>query len=155
MAYRPIGHQSPKPRTVSFISDSKPSLPTPTELPTMYDFGEHTSRSKPLDLDGMNIMSNIPATSTLNLSLDLTEQTKEVQKSQIDPRDWGNDPVTATWGILMREVHSSPPPPTTPLLKHSVLWRQPALSLSNNLPHRRHQHPFLIFHHHVPALEGF
>ena len=67
---------------------------------------------KLVDLDGMNIVTDIHSSSALELSLDLepaeeipAEQVKEiVQRSQVDPQDWEDNSVTASWGPLMQEV---------------------------------------------------
>ncbi|KAJ8106695.1 hypothetical protein OPT61_g9369 [Boeremia exigua] len=106
------GHRSPKPRTVSFVDDNKPSLPTPTDIPTSYDFSERTANTRLLDLDGMNMMVNVHSSSTLGMDLD-TEPVEEIRpsetvmvmrRSQVDPQDWENNAATASWGPLMQEV---------------------------------------------------
>lgn len=118
-----VGHRSPRPRTVSFIEDSKPSLPTPTDLPNSYDFTERRGSTRLVDLDGMNIISDIHTSPTLELSLDLspvedithTETVAKTRRSQDDLQDWENNPATASWGPLMQEV--------------CALWSVPAVSI--------------------------
>ncbi|KAH6619960.1 hypothetical protein C7974DRAFT_316333 [Boeremia exigua] len=79
-AYRPVG-RSPKPRAASSISESKPSLPTPTDLPTSYDFRECTG-TRTVDLDGMPIMGGMPAAPTLDMDLD-NEVIEEVPSTEL------------------------------------------------------------------------
>ncbi|KAJ4323389.1 hypothetical protein N0V94_001861 [Neodidymelliopsis sp. IMI 364377] len=106
-------HRSPKPRTVSFVGDSKPSLPTPTDLPTSYDFSEGRRPStKLVDIDGMNIMFDVRISSASDLDIDLepveeipTQHTKEIQvrRPPVEISDWEDNPATASWGPLMQE----------------------------------------------------
>ncbi|KAF9698912.1 hypothetical protein EKO04_002756 [Ascochyta lentis] len=104
------GHRSPKPRTASFMTDSKPSLPTPTELPNSYEFSKRTTGTKLVDLDGMNIMTNVHISPAPDLSLDLepvedvpADTVTEIRRSQIDVQDWEDNAATASWGPLMQE----------------------------------------------------
>lgn len=115
-AHRLGGHRSPKARTVSFVKNSKPSLPTPTELPISFDFSERRGSVRLVDLDGMNIMADISTPPTLDLDLDPepieeippTETAIEVRRNQIDIQDWENNSATASWGPLMQEVRLPP-----------------------------------------------
>lgn len=105
------GQRSPKPRTVTFVEDSKPALPTPTDLPNSYDFGERRINMRLVDLDGMNIISEVPTSPTLGLDVDAepieedrsAEPIIEVRRSQVDVQDWENNSATASWGPLMQE----------------------------------------------------
>ncbi|KAF2626000.1 hypothetical protein BU25DRAFT_396170 [Macroventuria anomochaeta] len=104
------GHRSPKPRTVSFVSDSKPPPLTPTDLPTSYEFSKRRGSTRLVDLDGMNIIADVHTSHTLNLDLELepveeipTETIAQVRRSQVDVQDWENNPATASWGPLMQE----------------------------------------------------
>jgi len=71
------------------------------------------STSRPVDLDGMNLMSDvevgIPASpdSNLGLGLDL-EPVVESPEQEAEELAWGNDPATASWGPLMAEVNGIP-----------------------------------------------
>ncbi|KAH7381579.1 hypothetical protein BKA66DRAFT_119699 [Pyrenochaeta sp. MPI-SDFR-AT-0127] len=106
-----VGQQSPKARTVSFANDSKNSLPTPTDMPSSFDFRERNSVSiRPLDLDGMNIMTDLddPAVpdSNIGMSLDLepvAESPEEAEKAD-EELPWGNEPATASWAPMMAEI---------------------------------------------------
>ncbi|KAJ4337544.1 hypothetical protein N0V95_008306 [Ascochyta clinopodiicola] len=104
------GHRSPKPQTTTFIADSKPSLPTPTEQPNSYDFNGRTSSATLVDLDGMNIMTSVHTSPALDLNLDLepvedipTDNVTEIRRSQVDMQDWEDNAATASWGPLMQE----------------------------------------------------
>ncbi|KAJ4988950.1 hypothetical protein SVAN01_05574 [Stagonosporopsis vannaccii] len=110
--YRSVGHRSPKARTVTFVEDSKPSLPTPTDLPTSFDYSEHRGSTRSVDLDGMNLMTADALTPpTLDLDLDTepieevlpTDAMIEVRKTPVDIHDWENNSATASWGPLMQE----------------------------------------------------
>lgn len=67
---------------------------------------------KLVDLDGMNITTDIHSSCALELGLDLEpaediplENVKEtIRNSQVDPHDWEDNVVTASWGPLMQEV---------------------------------------------------
>lgn len=105
------------------MTDSKPALPTPTELPTTYDFSERRGSTRLVDLDGMNIVTDVRTSPSLTLDLNLepveeipTETITEIQRNrQVDVQDWENNPATASWGPLMQEV--------------CALWSVPAVSI--------------------------
>lgn len=75
-----------------------------------------------MDLDGMNIISNILTSPGLSIGLDLeaveevphTESITEIQRTNDDEQEWANNPATASWGPLMEEVCN--------------LWSAPAVS---------------------------
>ncbi|KAF1934302.1 uncharacterized protein M421DRAFT_88290 [Didymella exigua CBS 183.55] len=139
-------HRSPKPCTVSFVDDIKPSLPTPTDLPSSYDFSEQSGSAKLVDLDGMSI-TGVHTSSARNLDIDLepveeisTETITEMQRDrQVDIKDWENNPVAAYWGPLMLEffgdnwhcpsptiIHIGTPDSLTPMTSITVcpIWKQ-------------------------------
>jgi hypothetical protein len=78
--------------------------------------------TKRVDLDGMNIISNILTSPGLNMGLNLetveevphTESIIEIERTPDDEQEWANNPATASWGPLMEEVCN--------------LWSAPAVS---------------------------
>jgi hypothetical protein len=102
-----VGLRSPKLRPVSFSTDTKPLLPTPIDQPNPFELIPTTTR--PLDLDGMTVMTDVDmpvaSDSNLGMSLDLgpvVESPEEEDEEEELP--WGKDPATATWAPMMEEV---------------------------------------------------
>lgn len=97
---------------MSFTDDVKPALPTPTDLPSAFDFSERVSgSSRPLDLDGMNIMGDIetPSAQDPNFSMHMElEPVAESPEEEVEQLPWGNDPATSSWAPLMAEVKTTP-----------------------------------------------
>lgn len=86
-------------------------MPTPTEPPTSYDLGEQRLSTGLVDIDGMNIVTDVNASSALDMDLELepveeipNEPSKELPRTEVDVRDWENNYATASWGPLMQEV---------------------------------------------------
>lgn len=93
---------------MSFTHDAKPLLPTPLDKPNPFEFNSPANR--PLDLDGMNIMTRISGptsqTSDLEMNMDLgpLSESPEDDADEIEELPWGNAPATASWAPLMEEV---------------------------------------------------
>ncbi|KAI4956691.1 hypothetical protein J4E91_000904 [Alternaria rosae] len=135
------GQQSPKPRTVSSSSTTRPSLPTPIDQPTAHIPSE-TMRS--LDLDGMTVMPDLfmsPVGSNQHLGLEpaLPLVHKSSAEEKVEDQHWANASATATWAPMMEEIfgpnwrcpsptilHIGNPDNPTPLASSSIcpVWKK-------------------------------
>lgn len=106
-AYRAVGQRSPKPRAVSFTDDAKPHLPTPIDQPNPFDVPPSVRR--PLDLDGMTVMTDadVPDASNpeVGLSMDLEPVVESPDEEQVEEMPWEKNPETASWAPMMEEVN--------------------------------------------------
>jgi hypothetical protein len=99
---------------VSFTNDTKPALTPPDDAHNQFTYQiPSPPTSKPLDLDGMTIMSGLeddtPAVPDSNMGMELDLQpVAEGPGEETEDLPWGNDPATATWAPMMAEVNTSP-----------------------------------------------
>ncbi|KAJ4373781.1 hypothetical protein N0V83_002520 [Neocucurbitaria cava] len=104
-----VGQRSPKPRAVSFTNETKPPLPTSIDIPAPFSFHERQPVStRPLDLDGMTVMTDVDHSAVpdlnLGLNLDLEPVVESPEEDEVEDLTWGNDPATASWGPMMAEI---------------------------------------------------
>ncbi|KAF1947208.1 hypothetical protein EJ02DRAFT_417803 [Clathrospora elynae] len=100
-----VGQRSPKSRSISCINEKKPSPHTPINPPN--SFGP-TTATRPVDLDGMTVMTDIDApvapNPTIGIYLDLQPVVESPEEEQAEELPWGNAPETANWAQMMEEI---------------------------------------------------
>lgn len=131
-----VGQRSPKPRTISSGSATRPSLPIPIDQLTTF---APSARKPPLDLDGMTVMTDVHMPvmlanqhQHLEMEPDLQPVRESSEEGEVEDLPWGNAPATATWAPMMEEVRFAGPIPYLPCLLTPFLlqifgpnWRCP------------------------------
>jgi hypothetical protein len=122
-----VGQRSPKPRAMSHGSATRPSLPTPIDQSSSF---VPSRINRPLDLDGMTVMSDVHmplALANQHEHLEMEHNLQPVRESseegEVEDLPWGNAPATATWAPMMEEVRFAGPMPYLPCLLTPLDYR--------------------------------
>lgn len=98
---------------MSYTHEKKPSVPTISSPSDPFDiYDQHLNMTRPLDLDGMTLITDAQAESVpvpdldtdLGMPLDLAPVEEPAKEDDVEELSWGNDPATAAWAPMMAEV---------------------------------------------------